>query len=107
MFVCLYVCTYIWAMYETSENIEGKSKGAGNKRRISSQPLLPQQIKTGEFTDGGYNMYPCHSLGAGKIFGGYASLVQWMLQHPVVIIDGYGGIFWKEVKQCLQAEVTL
>ncbi|MCS3799343.1 class I mannose-6-phosphate isomerase [Niastella sp. OAS944] len=94
-------------MYETSENIAGKSKGAGSKRRVSSQPLLPQQIKTGEFTDSEYNMYPCHSLGAGKIFGGYASLVQWMLQHPVVIIDGYGGIFWKEVKQCLQAEFTL
>jgi len=104
MFVCLYVCTYIWTMYETSENIAGKSKSADSKRRVSSQPLLPQQIQKGEAANGGYNMYPYHSLGAGKIFNGYAALAQWMLQHPVVIIDGYGGIFWKEVKHCLQAE---
>lgn len=104
MFVCLYVCTYIWAMYETSENIVGNSKGAGSKWRISSQPLLPQQVQAGEAANDGYTMYPYHSLGAGKIFSGYASLAKWMLQHPVVVIDGYGGIFWKEVKQCLQAE---
>src|SRR5690349_3182824 len=90
-------------MYETSENIVGKSKGAGNKRRVSSQPLLPQQIQPGETSNSGYNMYPYHSLGADKIFSGYASLAQWILQHPVVVIDGYGGILWKEVKQCLQA----
>jgi mannose-6-phosphate isomerase class I len=91
-------------MYETSENIVGKSKGAGSKRRVSSQPLLPQQVQKGEAANSGYNMYPYHSLGAGKIFSGYAALAQWMLQHPVVVIDGYGGIFWKEVKQNLQAE---
>jgi mannose-6-phosphate isomerase class I len=93
-------------MYETSENIVGKSKGAGSKRRVSSQPLLPQQVQTGETANGGYTMYPYHSLGADKIFNGYASLAQWILSHRVVIIDGYGGIFWKEVKQCLQTEFT-
>ncbi|OQP49987.1 class I mannose-6-phosphate isomerase [Niastella populi] len=91
-------------MYETSENIVGKSKGAGSKRRVSSQPLLPQQVQAGKTAGGGYNMYPYHSLGTDKIFSGYASLAQWILSHRVVIIDGYGGIFWKEVKQCLQTE---
>ena len=91
-------------MYETSENIAGKSKGADSKRRVSSQPLLPQQVRSEETAGGGYNMYPYHSLGAGKIFSGYSSLAQWILSHRVVIIDGYGGIFWKEVKQCLQTE---
>jgi mannose-6-phosphate isomerase class I len=91
-------------MYETSENIVGKSKGAGSKRRVSSQPLLPQQVQATGAANDGYKMYPYHTLGADKIFSGYASLAQWMLAHPVVIIDGYGGIIWKEVKQCLQAE---
>ena len=67
-------------MYETSENIVGKSKGAGSKRRVSSQPLLPQQVQKGESTNGGYNMYPYHTLGAGKIFSGYASLAQFFMQ---------------------------
>ncbi len=69
-------------MYETSENIVGKSKGAGSKRRVSSQPLLPQQVQTGEAANGGYNMYPFHALGADKIFNGYASLAQWILSTP-------------------------
>ena len=91
-------------MYETSDNIVGKSKGAGSKRRVSSQPLLPQQLQAGSASSEGYNMYPFHTLGADQIFNGYASLAQWMAGHKQIIVEGYGGILWKEVKQCLQAE---
>lgn len=90
-------------MYETSENIVGKSKGAGSKRRVTSQSLLPQQIKKDPPLHAGYNMYPFHALGAGKVFSGYGSLAKWMSGQRQIILDGYGGIFWKEVKQCLQA----
>ena len=89
-------------MYETSENRVDKEKGTGNKRRISSQAVLPQQVTAGATTCESYNMYPFHSLGADKIFNGYNSLAQWMSDHKQIIIDGYGGIFWKEVKQGLQ-----
>lgn len=88
-------------MYETSENMVDKEKGTGNKRRVSSQPLLPQQVQAGATASEGYNMYPSHALGADKIFNGYSSLAQWMTGHKQIIIDGYGGIFWKEVKHCL------
>src|SRR4051794_4257000 len=87
-------------MYETSENMV--EKRSGNKRRVSSQPLLPQQVQAGATTSDGYHMYPFHALGADKIFNGYDSLAQWMTGHKQIIIDGYGGIFWKEVRQCLQ-----
>ncbi len=90
-------------MYETSENMVGKEKGIGNKRRVSSQPLLPQQVQAGATASEGYVMYPFHALGADKIFTGYDSLAQWMTGHQQIIIDGYGGIFWKEVQHCLQA----
>jgi mannose-6-phosphate isomerase class I len=90
-------------MYETSENIVGKSKG-GSKRRVSSQSLLPQQIKKDGAANAGYNMYPFHALGADKIFSGYGSLAKWMSGHRQIVLDGYGGIFWKEVKQCLHTE---
>src|SRR5262249_37447923 len=88
-------------MYETSENMVDKEKGTGNKRRVSSQPLLPQKVPAGAAASDGYNMYPCHAFGADKIFNGYNSLAQWMSGYKQIIIDGYGGIFWKEVKQCL------
>jgi mannose-6-phosphate isomerase class I len=92
-------------MYETTDNIVGKSKGPGTKRRVSSQPLLPQHLKKDAEQGTGYNMYPYHALGAGKIFSGYQSLADWILTHKKVVIDGYGGTFWKEVKQCLQTHL--
>jgi mannose-6-phosphate isomerase class I len=98
--VCFNVCTYIWSMYETSGNRVGKDTGI--KRRVSSQPILPQQVQVGATASDEYHMYPFHALGADKIFYGYTSLAQWMTGHKQIMIDGYGGIFWKEVKQCLQ-----
>ena len=90
-------------MYETTGNMVGKSKGTASKRRVSSQPVLPQQLHEKGQQGTGYDMYPYHALGSGKIFSGYQSLAEWMLTQKQVIIDGYVGIFWKEVKQCLQA----
>src|SRR5581483_1052681 len=89
-------------MYETDNRV---GKGAVNKRRISSQPLLPQQWKSGPAKKNAYEMYPFHSLGNDKIFHGYESLAQWITGHKQIVIDGYGGIFWKEVKQCLQTQL--
>lgn len=91
-------------MYETTGNIEKQIKGTADKRRVSSQPLLPQQLQKDAEQGAGYNMYPYHTLGSGKIFSEYESLAGWIAKHKQVVIDGYGGIFWKEVKQCLQVQ---
>jgi mannose-6-phosphate isomerase class I len=90
-------------MYETTDNTVGK-KG-GNKRRTSSQPLLPQQLPANALPQHAYNIYPYHALGNDRIFHGYGSLAQWIAGHKQVVIDGYGGIFWKEVKQELQKQL--
>jgi mannose-6-phosphate isomerase class I len=87
-------------MYETTAKVAGK---IDSKRRTTSQPLMPQQVKTGGKGNDHYNLYPSHSLGAGKIFTGYPSLALWIMQHKQVIIDGYSGVAWKEVQQCLQS----
>lgn len=63
---------------------------------------MPQQVKTNGQANDHYHLYPAHSIGAGKIFTGYPSLAQWISQHRQVIIDGYSGVAWKEVQQCLQ-----
>lgn len=53
----------------------------------------------------GYDIYPYHSLGDGKISRGYQSLAQWISGQKFVAIDGYVGVFWDDVKHCLQDEL--
>lgn len=72
--------------------------------RESAQPLLPEQVAVDPPDT--YNRYPAHSLGNGNIQTGYASLVQWIIQHPVVLIDGYAGIFWDKIHTGLKMELA-
>lgn len=45
-----------------------------------------------------YNMYPVFSLGENRIFNGYESLAQWVIQQGTVIIDGYVGVRWDVIE---------
>jgi len=90
-------------MYEKTAKVVEEKKPMSTMRRFTSQPLMPQQVKTSGQANDHYNLYPSHALGAGKIFTGYPSLAQWISKHRQVIIDGYSGVAWKEVQQCLQA----
>jgi mannose-6-phosphate isomerase class I len=90
-------------MYESTAKVAGKTEWIDNKHRVTLQPLMPQQVKTGGKVNGHYNLYPSHSLDAGKIYSGYPSLAKWIIQQGQVIIDGYSGVAWKEVQACLQA----
>ncbi|WP_232538837.1 class I mannose-6-phosphate isomerase [Chitinophaga tropicalis] len=67
--------------------------------RNSRQRLLPEFLT--EEQTAGYDIYPIHSLGANKIRNGYKSLVAWMVTQQEVMIDGYTGILWHEVKEAL------
>lgn len=67
--------------------------------RESAQPLLPEY--TPAQTGNSYNMYPVHPLGSGKIQTGYHTLARWMAAHPLVLIDGYTGILWRNVQTAL------
>lgn len=71
--------------------------------RTNMQPLMPAKAKA----DGpdGYNIYPYHALGAGKIFNGYASLAAWIVKQKFVALDGYIGVFWNDIKQYLEKEL--
>ncbi|ACU59913.1 class I mannose-6-phosphate isomerase [Chitinophaga pinensis] len=68
--------------------------------RNSGQPLLPlQQSSLPE----GYNIYPAHALGNGKIKEGYETLATWIAGHSQVLIDGYTGVFWEDIQAALEA----
>src|SRR5690348_9248866 len=83
-------------------NRTGEVSEQGQTRfRKSSQPVMPYQT-AGTNIPAGYNMYPFHSLGNGKIFNGYDSLAKWMSNYPFVVVDGFSGVLWNDVQNCLE-----
>ena len=57
--------------------------------RKTTQYLLPVE-KDGP--SAGYDIYPVHELGGGKIFSDYLSLAKKMTGYRTVVIDGYVGV---------------
>ena len=91
-------------------------------RRKTGQPLLPKRVGgegagkgaaegagkgAAETRPGGYDIYPYESLGSGHIFSGYAGLASWISQQKTVLIDGYIGIDWAELRSRIAAELNL
>lgn len=66
--------------------------------RKSGQHLLPLRQPA---APQGYNIYPAHTLPAGKISEGYETLAAWIRRHRQVQIDGYTGVLWDEVYHVL------
>ena len=72
--------------------------------RKSEQPLAPARYRAQH--PGQYQLYPGFPLGPGMIQAGYASLAQELARYPVVILDGYGGVFWDQVRNQLEAALA-
>ncbi|MEE4176278.1 MAG: hypothetical protein V2I46_02090, partial [Bacteroides sp.] len=51
---------------------------------------------------GMYDIYPAHRLDEGLIFTGFESLAREIAKYPIVIIDGYQGVFFEEIRALLQ-----
>lgn len=90
---------------ENDELHEIEKRGMSDWRK-SMQPLLPHDNKSVTGLNDTYNPTPFHSLGAGKIFDGYQSLATWIVRHKNVIIDGYGGVFFEDIYQDIQAALS-
>ncbi len=65
--------------------------------------LMPEHIDVAHVASG-YTIYPFHSLGEGKVLSGYESLANWIIEQKTVVIDGYGGVFWNNIKAGLANE---
>lgn len=72
--------------------------------RKAVQPILPSGIDEFRRKSKDYDIYPYHSLGDGKISRGYKSLASWIAEQGTVLIDGYVGVFWDDVKTSLNKE---
>ena len=69
--------------------------------RESPQPLLPGHKPIPPA--GSPDIYPSHNIASGAIESGYGALAAHIAGHPVVLIDGYCGVFWAELRAGLQA----
>jgi mannose-6-phosphate isomerase class I len=66
--------------------------------RKTSQYLMPAKLDGSFPRKGEYDVYPFCSIGDGKIFSGYTSLVSWIVEQKTVAIDGYAGVFFDKIK---------
>jgi mannose-6-phosphate isomerase class I len=64
--------------------------------RKTSQLLLPA-VKP-EAAKGKYDIYPAFNIGSGKIFRGLYSLAEKTSREKIVIIDGFPGVFFEEIR---------
>ena len=53
-----------------------------------------------------YDAYPSFSLGSNKIKAGIEELATWIEQHNTITIDGYVGVFWDNLIESLDQELT-
>ncbi|MDX2007460.1 MAG: class I mannose-6-phosphate isomerase [Meiothermus sp.] len=65
-------------------------------RRKTTQLLAP--VEHTPLPAGRYDIYPGFPVGSGKIEAGYAALAGTLAQQKTVILEGYGGVFWDEVR---------
>lgn len=84
----------------SAQKLEGKEISA--RKKVAAQLAMPQHVDVNKQLLNEYDIYPFHSLGGGKIFGGYNTLAKWIAGHRQVIIDGYSGVIWNDVTACLQ-----
>lgn len=80
--------------------LAGKASASNvNKEwRKSSQEILPVDLKT--HPDPVYNIYPSFSSGE-KVYKGFDTLAEAIATEKLVIIDGYGGLFWESFRELL------
>jgi mannose-6-phosphate isomerase class I len=69
--------------------------------RKTTQTLAPAQHTP--LPAGQYDIYPGFDIGAGKIDAGYDALAHTLSKHAIVILDGFGGVLWKDARSKLDA----
>jgi len=74
-----------------------------DKYRKTGQYLLPE--KKPQSRKGKYDIYPAFQLGEGKIQEGIESLARRLVRERMVVIDGYEGVLYDELRLALDTEL--
>lgn len=72
--------------------------------RESTQELAP--VKAPDETKGTYSLYPAFELGEGRITHGYEHLAHIIKDFDAVVIDGYIGVFWNNLRSRLESQFS-
>lgn len=73
--------------------------------RKTGQKIMPRHISKINQPQG-YNIYPYYPLGDQKIFDGYSSLCDYIVEQKTVVIDGYVGVLWDRLITSLTEELN-
>ncbi|QQL49980.1 class I mannose-6-phosphate isomerase [Mucilaginibacter ginkgonis] len=84
-------------------NLLEKSIATESPLRNTSQYVMPANIRERNAPPSEYDIYPVAQLGVSKIFDGYDSLGKYIAEQKTVIIDGYVGVNWDEIRKKLQS----
>ncbi len=71
-------------------------------RRKTAQPALPLS-QPRRACDDGYEIYPTQKVEGGRIHQGLTGLVETLAGAPCIVIDGYQGVFWDDVRREVDA----
>ena len=71
--------------------------------RKTTQDLMPAQVSTTPL--GEYNIYPGFPIEEGKIWSGYRELAEKIRSASVVILDGFPGVLWENLRESLSTEL--
>ena len=82
---------------------ETMTTGASSTLRNTKQEIMPAEVRTVDTE--GYEIYPAYALDNGRIYKGYHSLAQWVMEQKTVVIDGYIGNFWEHIAANLTVEL--
>ena len=69
--------------------------------RKTSQDLAPLTWQPPP--PGAYDPYPAFPLGPSKVGVGYDAVAEWLARQERVVIDGYGGVLWDDLRERLDA----
>lgn len=83
-------------------NVENELNDTDEMIRKTEQFLAPEKSKPTQA--GKYDIFPAFPLEAGKIEKGYDVLADKIMLHKTVVIDGYVGVLWDTMVQCLDQE---
>lgn len=72
--------------------------------RKTTQYLIPYKKNSQELDDN-YDLYPSHQIEGSKIKLGYDSLALAIVNKKTVVLDGYVGVDWQEVRHKLNKEL--
>jgi predicted NBD/HSP70 family sugar kinase/mannose-6-phosphate isomerase class I len=88
-----------------SKNVVEDSSFKENKElRKTQQFLAPEKKNLQEASH--YDVYPSFNIGNNKIKAGIEELATWVEQHKLLVIDGYQGVFWLNIIDGLDEELS-